>query len=133
MTPPMTTNTMNTDPEPAAAIAAGPSARPDIAARISGACTALRFVSERPPSLLDHVAYAQRGEWTEELDGPRRLAAHAYAWAVAIPVATVAYLLVWASARFVRCLTLVAVVVLVATALAQVPVLGWLIPTWLQL
>lgn len=101
--------------------------------RMRSATSELRFVSERPPSLLEHVAYAQRGEWTEEIDGGRRLTALVFAWLVAVPVSTAAYFTAWAAARPGRFVSVVAVGLLVSTALAQVPGLGALIPDWARL
>jgi hypothetical protein len=93
----------------------------------------LRFVRERPPSLLDHLAYAHRGEWTEEIDGPRRHAGLVYAWLVAIPLSTVAYLLAWAAARPGRFGSVVVVAVLVTNAIGQIPVVGSLLGWWVRL
>jgi hypothetical protein len=93
----------------------------------------LRFASVRPPSLLEHLAYARRGEWTEEIDGAGRHAALVFAWLVAIPVSTVAYLAAWAAARPSRFFSALVVGLLVANALAQVPAVGWLIPGWVKL
>lgn len=101
--------------------------------RVRGAFADLRFVSVRPPSLLEHLAYARRGEWTEEIDGARRHAALVFAWLVAVPVSTVAYLAVWAAARPSRFFSALVVALLVANALAQVPAVGWLIPGWVKL
>jgi hypothetical protein len=100
---------------------------------VTGVFSELRFVSQRPVSLLEHLAYARRGEWTEEIDGPRRHAVRVYAWLVAIPISTLAYLLAWAAARPGRFISFVAVTLLVCTALAQVPAVAWLIPDWMQL
>jgi hypothetical protein len=102
-------------------------------ALVSGIFSELRFVSQRPVSLLEHLAYARRGDWTEEREGYRRLAAVAYAWLVAIPISTVAYLLAWAAARPGRFIPFVAVVLLGSTALAQIPAVAWLIPGWIRL
>jgi hypothetical protein len=87
-------------------------------------------VSERPPSLLDHLAYARRGEWTEEIDGPARHAALLHAWLVAIPVSVLAYAAVWVSARPGRFASVSVVFLLVTTALGHIPGLAWLIPRW---
>lgn len=100
---------------------------------VTGVFGELRFASRRPVSLVEHLAYARRGEWTEELDGPRRHAALFYAWLIAIPVSTLGYLLAWAAARPGRFIPFVAATLLISTALNQVPVLGLLIPDWLTI
>jgi hypothetical protein len=93
----------------------------------------LRFVAERPPVLLEHLAYVRRGEWTEQLDGPLRTAAAVYAWAVAIPVSIAAYLLAWCAARPGRFATALAIGIIVTSALARLPLVGALIPGWMHL
>jgi hypothetical protein len=93
----------------------------------------LRFVADRPPGLLEHLAYARRGEWTEELDGPLRTAAFVYAWAVAIPVSIAVYLLVWCTARPGRFATALAIGIAVSSTLARLSVVGALIPGWAHL
>jgi hypothetical protein len=98
-----------------------------------GAWKDLRFVAERPPSLLEHIAYAERGEWTEEIDGYARHGALVFAWLVAIPISTLAYLVAWASARPGRCVSTVAVFLLLSTAAAESPSVGWVIPRWANL
>jgi hypothetical protein len=100
---------------------------------VTGVFGELRFASRRPVSLVEHLAYARRGEWTEELDGPRRHAALFYAWLIAMPLSTLGYLLAWAAARPSRFVPVVAATLLIATALNQVPVLAWLIPDWLTI
>jgi hypothetical protein len=100
---------------------------------LSGTIGEPRFVSERPLSLLEHLAYARRGEWTDELTGLQRDLALIYAWAIAIPISTVAYLAAWAAARPGRFASVVAVWLLVATAAARLPVVGWLVPGWMTL
>jgi hypothetical protein len=100
---------------------------------IGRTCRDLRFAAERPPGLLEHLAYAWCGEWTEQLDGPRRTAAAAYAWAVAIPVSIAAYLLAWCVARPGRFATALAVGIAVTSTLARLPVVGALIPGWVHL
>ncbi|ANY10628.1 hypothetical protein [Pseudonocardia sp. HH130630-07] len=93
----------------------------------------LRFVRERPNSLIDHIAYARHGEWTNRKDGWQRRAALAWTYTAAIPVSTVAYLSVWAVARPGRAAAAVAAVSTTASALNALPVLGWFIPDWLTI
>jgi hypothetical protein len=100
---------------------------------VIGTVGELRFVSERPASLLEHLGYARHGEWTEEIDGPRRQAALVYAWLVAIPLSTVVYLLAWAVARPGRFASMLAVGLLISTAAAQIPAVAWLVPDWMTL
>ena len=100
---------------------------------IGRTCRDLRFVAERPPGLLEHLAYARRGEWTEELHGPLRTVAAVYAWAVAIPVSIAAYLLAWCAARPGRFATALAVGIAVSSTLARLPMVGALIPAWAHL
>lgn len=121
--------TANQWPDPAADRTAAQRVRH----RVRTGMSELRFVSQRPPSLLEHVAYAQRGEWTDEIDGGRRHTAVLFAWLIAIPVSTVAYFAAWAAARPGRFLSVVVVGMLVSTALAQIPGLEWLIPGWARL
>ena len=90
----------------------------------------LRFVSERPASLIDHLDYAQRGEWTVEVDGYCRSLGLLYAWLIAIPISALAYFTAWASARPGRFISVLAVFMLVNTALIQIPGLRWLIAPW---
>lgn len=111
----------------------GESLRHRLGRGLFGAWAELRFVSERPPSLLDHLAYARRGEWTEEIDGYARHLALVHAWVVAVPVSTLAYLAAWVSARPGRCWSFLWVTLLVTTALAQFPAVSWLIPAWADL
>jgi hypothetical protein len=122
----------------APALPAGPADRPAglharLRAKAIEAAGELRFVCERPPSLIDHLAYARVGEWTEEIDGYRRHAALIWAWLVAIPISTLAYLTVWSTARAGRCASVVGVTLLLDTALARIPVIGWFIPAWASL
>jgi hypothetical protein len=104
-----------------------------VRARLAGLLAEPRFVSEPPASLLEHLAYARSGEWTDEIDSYGRHLALCFAWLVAIPVATVAYFAAWASARPGRFFSIVAVTLLVNTGLAAVPVIGWFIPRWATL
>ena len=115
---------------PRALPAASPPRRRGLLSGLSSALTEPRWVSERPPSLLDHLAYARRGEWTGEIDGPARHAALVHAWLVAIPVTVLAYAAIWATARPGRFVSLSAVFLLVTTALGQVPAVAWFIPHW---
>ena len=94
---------------------------------VTGTLGRPRFVSHRPPALLEHIAYARSGEWATERDGPRRAAALIYAWLVAIPLATAGYLLAWVSARpgrFATALLVTTTVVLALSEIARVLV-GW--------
>lgn len=100
---------------------------------IGRTCRDLRFAAERPPGLLEHLAYARRGEWTEQLDGPLRTAAAAYALAIAIPVSIAAYFLAWCVARPGRFATALTVGIAVTSTLARLPVVGALIPGWVHL
>ncbi len=93
----------------------------------------LRFVRERPNSLLDHIAYARHGEWSTRTDGWQRRVALAWAYTAAIPISTVAYLSVWAVARPGRAAAALAAVSTTATALNGLPVLGWFVPDWLTI
>jgi hypothetical protein len=102
-------------------------------AKVLEAGKELRFVSERPNSLRDHIAYAVSGEWTDQIDGRLRHLALIYVWMVAIPNSTIAYLWVWASARPIRFASFLAVTLTVNTALNQIPVVEWLIPDWATL
>lgn len=88
----------------------------------------LRFVRERPSSLVDHLAYARFGEWTTQDDGQRRTAALMWAYLVAIPVTAVAHFTVWAVARPTRAAVVGALAAVLATALNQIPVLELLVP-----
>ncbi|MBO0847830.1 MAG: hypothetical protein J2P20_00080 [Pseudonocardia sp.] len=106
--------------EPLALEAPKRSASERIKQRFAGTLAELRFVSERPASLVEHIAYARRGEWTEEIDGPRRHVAVLFAWFVAIPISTVAYLVAWWCARPGRFFTAALVASLVGVALAQI-------------
>lgn len=87
-----------------------------------------RFVTERPPSLAEHLDYARRGEWSHQIEGPSRRAHLAYTRLVAIPVTAVALSVVWAVARPGRAIPIALVACLFATALNTLPVAGWLIP-----
>lgn len=87
---------------------------------VTGTLGRPRFVSQRPPALLEHIAYARCGEWAVERDGPRRSIALAYAWLVAIPLATVGYLLAWTAARPARFATTLAVTTTVVLALGEI-------------
>ena len=104
-----------------------------VRARVGAAVGELRFVRERPSSLVDHVAYARHGQWTTEQEGQRRSAALVWAYLVAIPVSTVAYLAVWAVARPTRAAVVVAVAAVLATALNQIPYVELLVPDWASL
>lgn len=94
---------------------------------VTGALGGPRFVSQRPPALLEHITYARSGEWTTEHDGPRRSAAVAYAWMVAIPLATIGYLLAWTSARPGRFATTLVITGVAAATLAAATrlLVGW--------
>lgn len=121
------------DGQRAAALPAGPSRGPATERARHGIAEAvrdLRFITDRPPCLLEHLAYARRGEWTDELDGPLRVAAVVYAWTVAIPLSVTAYLLAWCAARPARFATALVLWITVASALARVPGVGALIPGW---
>lgn len=89
-----------------------------------------RFVTERPPALTEHLAYARRGEWTTQLGGPARRWHLAWTRAVALPVTAAALLLVWATARPGRFVPLLVVATFLATALNTIPVLHWFVPDW---
>lgn len=93
----------------------------------------LRFVRERPSCLLDHIAYARSGEWITEEKGRARDLALLWAYLIAIPVSIVAYLAVWAVARPLRCACVTASGAVLATALNDIPVIGWFIPDWMSL
>lgn len=93
----------------------------------------LRFVRERPSSLVDHLAYARVGQWTTQNEGQRRTAALVWAYTVAIPVTALAHFTVWAVARPTRAGVVAAVAAVLATALNQIPVVELLIPDWASL
>ncbi len=90
----------------------------------------VRFITDRPPCLIEHLNYARRGEWSEEREGPARLLAEVYAWLVAMPISVVAYLIAWCAARPGRVLTALGLWVAIASALARVPFVGAIIPSW---
>jgi hypothetical protein len=93
---------------------------------VTGTLGRPRFVSQRPPALLEHIAYARTGEWAVERDGPRRSLALVYAWLVAIPLATAGYLVAWVAARPGRFATAVVVTsTVVAAVSAIVRMWGW--------
>lgn len=92
-----------------------------------------RFVTERQPSLREHVAYAARGEWTDRGDGPARRLHLVYTKGFVIPVAVLAYAVLWAIARPGRFLPVLAVTVFVTTAANGIPVVSWFIPDWATL
>lgn len=92
-----------------------------------------RFAQERPASLVEHIAMARRGEWTTELDGWRRQLAVTWVYVVAVPVAVLAHLAIWQTSRMTRCLSMLAVELLVTTALNRMPLFAWLLPDWTDL
>lgn len=92
-----------------------------------------RFVDERPSSLREHIDYAARAPWTTDITGPKRHAALLWAWAVAIPWSTVAYLSIWLIATPGRALTGFVVGLLTSTLFARIPVLAWFVPSVLDL
>ena len=136
----MSTSTTRTTPrderrasDGPAELPAGPSRGPATERARHGIAEAvrdLRFITDRPPCLLEHLAYARRGDWTDEMDGPLRVAAVVYAWTVAIPLSVAAYLLAWCAARPARFATALVLWITVASALARVPGVGALIPGW---
>ena len=101
--------------------------------RVRAALGELRFVRERPSSLVDHLAYARYGEWTTQDDGQRRSAAVMWAYLVAIPVTAVAHFAVWAVARPTRAAVVTVIAAVLATALNQIPVVERLVPDWASL
>lgn len=125
------------DGSPGTAVAEPAGERPGLHRRLRAAATEaageLRFVSERPNSLLDHLAYARSGEWTDQIDGQRRHLALLYVWLIAIPISTLAYAAVWASGRPGRFASMLAVALLAGTALDAIPVVEWFVPDWASL
>lgn len=87
-----------------------------------------RFIQERPASLAEHLAQAQRGEWTGDVGGPRRGVRMVWAVCAAIPAQMLFYLGIWAVAYPTRLFTVVAVVLSTTTLLHQLPLLHWLLP-----
>ena len=102
--------------------------RPLLAQVLIEWASAIRFVNERPSSLRDHLLWARRGEWTEQLYGGRRAVELAHAYLVAIPVATVLFLVIWQTARLTRNLTLLALELTLAAVLNHLPFVHWLVP-----
>ncbi|MQA14930.1 MAG: hypothetical protein GEV09_12365 [Pseudonocardiaceae bacterium] len=89
-----------------------------------------RFVSERPPSLREHIVYARRGEWHTQPDGPARRWHLAYTYGAVLPVCAAAALAMWAVARPGRFFPLLVVVVALATALDAISIVAWFVPDW---
>ncbi|MPZ66771.1 MAG: hypothetical protein GEU83_15105 [Pseudonocardiaceae bacterium] len=89
-----------------------------------------RFVSERPPSLTEHIAYARAGEWHSQPDGAARRWHLAYTYAIAVPVVAVAAWAAWAAARPGRLAPLLVLLVVLATALDAIPIVAWFVPDW---
>lgn len=100
-----------TGQQPDSKPATTPRWRAHLRSSLTQVCTPPRFVSERPVSLLEAIAYARRGEWTEAPDGqgPARELALVYAYLVAIPVMSLAHLVIWVVERPARLATFLAV------------------------
>ncbi len=94
----------------------------------AGWASALRFVHERPNSLVDAIRDARSGEWTTDIDGGRRRAALVWAYLFVIPNLVAAYMWAWQTARFPRFVTCATVELLLCTVLNQIPVVQWFIP-----
>jgi hypothetical protein len=84
-------------------------------------------VSRRPIALLELVADARRGEWTDDPtdEGLRREMALAYTYLVSIPICTVAHLVIWIVERPARLATFIAVAVPIWLAIANLLTGGW--------
>lgn len=104
-------------------------AEPSLVTRLVGELAgAVRFVSERPPTLAEYIAYARRGWWTTEIGGGRRSLMELWMRMVAIPTVTVCYLLIWQVSTPGRCVGLLAVELALGTLLDQLPVVSWFVP-----
>lgn len=82
-----------------------------------------------PQTPMQIWAHARKGAWTtRDEDSPVRIPATVWAGLVAVPVAVFADFVKWAAQRPSRFVTVAVFTLLIGTALAQVPVVGWLVP-----
>jgi len=95
------------------------------------AATELRFVHEQPASLEQSLALARQGAWTTTQAGPLRRAAVVHVWCIQAPVLVIGALIAWAARTPGRLWTVALLVLTVATALDQIPVVRLLIPEFL--
>lgn len=124
--------------EPAAAVErprAGWPTMPDRRERVLRAATTaaaeLRFVHEQPASLQSGLALARQGAWTTTQNGPLRSVAVIHFWCIQVPVLTLGALFAWSGRTPGRLWTVVPLLLTVATALDQIPVVGLLVPEFL--
>ena len=98
---------------------------------LASALSELRFVDERPNSLQELLAIAQRGAWTSATGGWLRTLAVVHVWTVQAPLLIVGCFLAWAARTPGRCWTVFPLVLTLATALNLIPVVKLLVPDWL--
>lgn len=83
----------------------------------------------KPPGLIQVWDYAVTGGWTTSPKHKGALRKLAIAWAVvAVAVAAFAYTVVWSTSRPLRCALTVAATLLLGTAVAEIPVIGQIVP-----
>ncbi|ALL79959.1 hypothetical protein AD006_32605 (plasmid) [Pseudonocardia sp. EC080610-09] len=108
---------------------------PDRRERVLRAATTaaaeLRFVREQPASLHSGLALARQGAWTTTQNGLLRSAAVVHFWCIQAPVLIVGALIAWSGRTAGRVWTVVPLLLSVATALDQIPVVGLLVPEFL--
>lgn len=126
-----TTETTSTGGRERAGWAELPSRRDLVLHTATSAVRELRFVNERPASLWDSLRLAKRGAWTISQNGALRHLAVAHFWLLQAPVITAGALLVWAGRTAGRLWTVLPLLITLATALDQIPVVGLLIPDFL--
>ena len=91
----------------------------------------LRVVHEQPASLKGAFDLARRGAWTTSENGPLRCLAVAHFWGLQVPLLTLGTLVAWSARTPGRVWTAIPLLLTLATALDQVPVVGLLIPEFL--
>ena len=97
----------------------------------TNAAAELRFVHEQPASLHSSLALARQGAWTTTQNGLLRSAAVVHFWCIQAPVLIVGALIAWAGRTAGRFWTVVPLLLTIATAVDQIPVVGLLVPEFL--
>jgi hypothetical protein len=98
---------------------------------ISAALHELRFVNERPCSLSELLAIAQRGAWTIAASGRIRSLAVVHVWIVQAPLLAIGTFIAWTARTAGRVWTVAPLVLTLCTALNLIPVVDLVIPDWL--
>lgn len=98
---------------------------------VTTAAAELRFVHEQPASLKQSLALARQGAWTTTRTGPLRRAAVVHVWCIQVPVLVIGALIAWAARTPGRLWTVALLVLTVATALDQIPVVRLFVPEFL--